>query len=122
MMDKSDYRMINLTIIKKDWEDKDRGKKRQTLTKTLTFNSKIFRILTLFHQLDINYITLLIWIPTLTHTLITNHGIDIHQVFKKMFKHPKLLYKKMNKKYNPETNSNQIFDKTVTQISNWFKK
>ena len=94
MMDKSDYRMINLTIIKKDWEDKDRGKKRQTLTKTLTFNSKIFRILTLFHQLDINYITLLIWIPTLTHTLITNNGINIHQVFKKMFKHPKLLYKK----------------------------
>ena len=28
----------------------------------------------------------------------------------------------MDKKYNPETNSNQIFDKTVTQISNRLKK
>ena len=40
LINKSNYRMINLSIIKTDLEDKDRGEKRQTLTKTLTFNFK----------------------------------------------------------------------------------
>ena len=60
MINKSNYRTTNLTIIKTDWEDKDRDRKGQTLTKTLTFNFKNIWILTLFHTLAINHITLLI--------------------------------------------------------------
>ena len=58
MINKSNYRTTNLTIIKTDWEDKDRDRKGQTLTKTLTFNFKSIWILTLIHTLAINHITL----------------------------------------------------------------
>ena len=40
MINKSDYRMTNLSIIKTDGEDKDICRKGKTLTKTLTFNFK----------------------------------------------------------------------------------
>ena len=96
MINKSNYRTTNLTIIKTDWEDKDRDRKGQTLTKTLTFNFKNLRILTWFITLTIHHITLLIWIHTLLHTLAIHHITIPTKCLVKQILYPKIRHEVEN--------------------------